>query len=223
MAFFRARPKEQEKKEKPSEAEQEIRSLINDAHLLSQEGWAVSILRKFNTEHAFLVLEGIKQDGQPAIFRADFFQQLTAKEPIWRNIESTIKSSSGKAFIRLDIMTPSELNDLIGQLQFHSWGLCAKDAVKLMKKLGEESGKEYSYHIGGNNSSFSVSTSTSKHQNCLSWCLVILRDTLNLDDLDDLDDKKFSGFWATIIQKPSAYIQQIEEKAKKTQQQTGPT
>lgn len=199
-----------------------VRSLINDAHLLSEQDWAVSLVWKRKTEHAFLIIEG-KKDNEYTIFRSDMFldmrgqpfpeaEEKTAKSAINVLWEASQQSSGGGGFIRLKELNIDELSRLADACEYQSWGLSLDDAEKLLKRLISEGNKIYSYHIIGDNLSGSMSTSHSKNHNCVSWCQEILKTELNFLVGND---------WA-FVKKPSEIVKQAILQNKKQTEQVKP-
>lgn len=194
-------------------AQHAVRGLINDAHLISEHDWAVSIVRRKGTQHAFLVIEG-KKDNQYCIFRSDFFLDLSNK-PFAQDtnqITSAInylwgssQSIGGRGFIRIKEINVEELEAISKSSEFQSWGLKTAQAEILLKKLLEEANKPHTYHVAGNHSTWSSSTSRSNNQNCVGWCQDVLKDVLGLE---------IGDFWGTIVQDPRRALRLIIEKEK---------
>ncbi len=190
-----------------------VYSLINSAHIIAESTWAVSLVRKRGTEHAFLIVEG-KKDDEYTIIRSDMFLDMSGKpfEQPTNAASSMInyfwgvsqQSSTGKGFIRLKELNMNELEALAEASEYQSWGINIEEAEKLLRHLSEERGKQYSYHIAGDSSLFSVSTSNSNTHNCVSWCQEILKKSLGFN---------VGNQWA-IIKKPSEFVKQAILQAK---------
>lgn len=169
---------------KTEAAKATIRSII-DQRILADNQWAVSLVRKDGTEHAFLILEGVYMT-QHVAFRSDLF--LDSKEGSSTEITPTIvgnvfdrligvsEVSRGEAFIRVNKITHENLTKLSERSDYQSWPLTHEEADKLLKALEKWGNETLTYHIAGDSPIFSSSTSTSKHHNCVSWCEAVLKE-----------------------------------------------
>lgn len=171
-----------EPKAKTEAAKAVIRSLL-DGRMLDSDTWTVSLVRRIGTEHAFLVIEGVLQDKK-IMLRSDLFLNQNVSEikkiplvgTVFDRVLNFSKSVNSLAFISVKETTIEELTDLETYYHFQSWPLDLKLAQRLLEVLESWGNKTVTYHIAGNQSGYSVSTSTTKHHNCMSWCEQVLND-----------------------------------------------
>lgn len=187
-----------------------IRSLI-DGRMLDESNWSVSLIRRKGTEHAFLIVEGIYQDKM-VILRSDLFvnqsssssQKGPSSGSIFDRVFNPSKSSNSLAFISIKEINYEELLTLEKDCDYKSWPLDLAQAKRLLGLLESWGNGTVTYHIAGDHSVYSVSTSTTKHQNCVSWCEKILSDV-------DREYFKLGPTWK-FVKIPSSRIEAAKEK-----------
>ena len=192
---------------KTEAAKEVIRSLL-DGRMLDGDTWTVSLVRRIGTEHAFLVIEGVLQDKK-IMLRSDLFLNQNSSEikkvplvgTVFDRLLGFSKSVNSIAYISVKETTVEELTDLETFYHFQSWPLNLKRAQRLLEVLESWGNKTLTYHIAGNQSGYSVSTSTTKHHNCMSWCEKVLNDV-------DAEYFKLGTSWRA-INIPSKRIESI--------------
>lgn len=145
---------------------------LNEGDEVSQERWLVAMVRRPETEHSFLLIEGIDPEGEWRLFRADLF--VDENKPIF---EASGMILSGIATIR---KVEADLNDLIkmennGGWYEQSWPVTQERAIQLMDKIEESSREDIKYALPGDGSIYRGSRSSAKVHNCVTWCTEQLR------------------------------------------------
>ena len=110
-------------------------AIIGGKHVLSKEQWAVSIVRKNNSNnHAFIIIEGIEHDDKQVCIKAELVQKSKFNN-------SNAKDS--KADVILKPLT--DLDDAIGRLKKESkvlhaytWTISKSKKELLIKAIEEE-------------------------------------------------------------------------------------
>jgi hypothetical protein len=201
-------------------AQHAMRSLINDS-MIDETLWAVSIVwnkKEGNEQHAFIIIEGM-HEGQFTVFRSDLFLKNTsqnkasAPSSMPRALNSLLDMfaqlsnlAHGQAFIRLKEISIEELEELARTCEYQSKQVEHEKIKVLFHRLIEEGSKVHVYHVSGDNPVFSSNTSTLKHQNCVSWCQNILKETIGY---------QVGSSWA-VIKRPGEIVKSAIRQAKET-------
>ena len=169
-----------------------MKSIISDHHMLSNTSWAVSLVRKRGTEHAYLIIEG-KRSNDYIAFRTDLFLDSSQRDAVVQKMPKSMgnvidqlwgfsESSSGTAFIKLKEINLTELEKSAQESEYQGWGISTEEVEKLLKRVIKEANKSsITYNKTGNHPSWSSSYSHSNYHNCVSWCEMILNEELNID------------------------------------------
>lgn len=179
-------------------------SLVSDGFSLSEQTWVISLVKSpGEQEHAFLLLEGIKE-GEPVHLRTDFFLNLDAREEITTKLkEVTTKlptfmgttmdilwsvsgSLVGKGFVRTKELSLHEYKELLAECRRQSWDITPKQAEEFLARIKKEVEKPHVYFRGGNHPVSSVSDSSgAEPHNCVTWCQNILYEEFNFKKTDE--------------------------------------
>jgi hypothetical protein len=203
-----------------------IRCLVDERRIINQYKWAVHLVKSKGKEHVFLIIEGkVKgQDGQDAfvLFRTDYLlkddlQKSFAKIPFAKGkyIKKILEAPNvlrGQGFLKLEEMTLAAVVSMQRDLEnseYQGWDLSLEQAETLLEAILSESQKNYSYNIGGDNSSFSVSTSNLNTHNCVSWCEAVLKKI-------NINIAKEAKFWHP-VKIPSSRLALAKQLAKNKQ------
>lgn len=183
-------------------------SMLSERFLIEEKKWLISLV-KSSGEHAFLLLEGIK-DGELLQLRTDFFLDMdgradvVSKLPIgfssalnllWGSSEHLV----GRGFVRSKALAPKEYERLLEGCEHQSWSISAEQAENFLVRMVQEIKKPYIYAISGDHPASSVSAgSGSQAHNCISWCQTLLLEELNI---------RVGSRWS-LIKRPSSIVRQ---------------
>lgn len=145
---------------------------VNAREEISQERWIVAMVRRRGAEHAFLLIEGIDNDGIWRLFRADLF--IDGDKPLFTASRMAL---SGTALIRL---VEADLNHLVelenkGGWYEQSWPVTQHQALDIMQKIEKSSTEDIKYALPGDGSIYRGSRGSGKVHNCATWCSEQLR------------------------------------------------
>lgn len=180
-----------------------VYNVVGGKHLISNEAWTVSLVRKkagHGAEHAFLIIEGLYQ-GNYKIVRADLFVKEGA--PLGSSAlfgESGLKGSnyagnasaktlpgssgqavlfasnaSGQAMIKMKELMLDELEALAGQCEYKTYGITAEQAETLISQIEKDVGAKLGYNLFGDGSVYSASFLSQRFHSCVSWAIEKLR------------------------------------------------
>ena len=121
----------------------------------------VSMVRKKDSKHAFLVIESI-QDNYYIIRRADFVIDKREKHSI--GIIST-----GQALIEIAVKSLVDMQELAGQCVYKSWAITEDQVYGLLANLEADRIKPIDYLNLGKDSFFYKKSNNETHS-CLTWC-----------------------------------------------------
>jgi hypothetical protein len=209
---------------KPNEKVVSANSLLDKRFLVEETHWRISLVKRKDKEHAFLLLEGIA-NGVPVHLRSDLFMDLDSRAQVAANIPSAIGSAVqvvsghaledciGRGFVRTKELTPQEFQQELGQCEYQSWPITVEQAQRVRECFEREARKPvgaYSYSLvpGNDSSRFASRSSGIRVQNCLSWCRDILQETVGI---------RVGSSWA-LAQYPSQVIRQTKIEQDKTLQ-----
>lgn len=195
-----------------------VNSLVDDRHPISEDVWVVSLIKSAgNREHAFLLLEGIR-NGVPMHLRTDYFLDINARQRTVQSLPSLVgsvvdtlwKGSEhyvGKGFVRTKSLTQDEYEVLLGTCLHQSWDITAEQAEHFLATVVNAIREgRYLYFISGYHPASSISSVSSvEAHNCVSWCQGTLKEALDI---------QVGNVW-TPIKRPSTIVRQaIEQSAK---------
>lgn len=117
----------------------EVRTIVGGQHLLTQENWALSLVRKLEADHAYLILEGVDDDQSRFCMDA----HLVIK-----------KGSDGK---KADIvnrgLTPHQVKEVGDACHSYTWQISKAKAEQLIGWVKEQKAKadrdEINYVLAG--------------------------------------------------------------------------
>lgn len=192
-----------------------LKALIDNSQIINETRWVLALIRKKHTEHAFLLVEG-KREQERKIFRSDLFlassnqtsgacfDSASILDKLWSYSEI---SGHGTAFIRLAELNCEEYDALVcvDNSEYQSWSITVDEAEKLFEHLIVEAEKpRIPYHIAGDHPSWASSASTLYYHNCASWCQDVIRKVFD-------GRIEVGSCWSDLIKRPSDVIRQVQE------------
>ena len=141
------------------------RSLINHSIAISEKKACISLLRKKENEHGFLLIEYI-DSHEYCIKRSDLF--IDGSQPRYL--------SKGMALVELKDYTAKKVSQLMKDgICFKAWSTDQATAKQLIKNIRDDLDKEIHYSLLGDSIVLSSSFWNSRksqidpYHNCLSW------------------------------------------------------
>jgi len=175
--------------------EDAIKPIVGQRFDIDEDNYVVSYVRNPNNRHAFLILEGVNEEGEQVAWHMHLItkkgstntldQLLTEKwvggksvfaYPLW-----TIKKVASDAPLPLQkteiTITPMKdranweyLNLIAREYVYRSYSITSKQAEKLLSSVKEDiAADNIYYNFSGDGSAHSGSFSGKPHHSCLSW------------------------------------------------------
>lgn len=186
------------------------RSIINQGFQVHPSQWVISIVRQpkgdgVNSEHAFLVLEGVNDAERYIIMRFDLAKYIYDQNKPFRQD----REKNGYSDIRIRESGGEELQDLrlydnlifesdqerIQGLYAKSWNISRDQAQELIQNVKRDQETKIFYNISGDESmsgSISQASSLKRGHNCFTWSREKLRqlkdERITIDNTSKLSD-----------------------------------
>jgi hypothetical protein len=136
---------------------------------LMSNNWVVSLAYKSkDSEHAFLILEGI-ENKKRAIYRAEVFLDLKRENKKY-NVPFYGPLGFGYAYVQIKPMTRHDAEELAKQCLFRSEAISKKQAnniLELIRKDADET--ELKYNNPGNSKLYAIALGKTEYGNCLTF------------------------------------------------------
>jgi hypothetical protein len=145
-----------------------MRSIFDSQKLVDKNQWLVAIFRKpygKNPEHAFLVVEGVHEDGNHVLRRYDLFQdQKNPDKALIRIIPTPPKTYSGNEASLQSVFKREFLR--FDEVCGNAWNIPREKAEALDRGVISDQSKDILYHSSGRHGLVSVS---GDFESCYSW------------------------------------------------------
>jgi hypothetical protein len=163
---------------------------------VSEERWVISLLKGTgNANHAFLLLDGMKDGKRFIQQRLDFFLDLARSAEVRDQLPTGSTEDSahaswvatqqlaGRGFVRLTELRPEDFEYLLLNCEHQSYSITPQQGRLLMRRFEQEQKRLYRYFYTGGDNPSSTSTAmsiTTEAHNCISWCQKVLREELSI-------------------------------------------
>jgi hypothetical protein len=166
-----------------------VKNIIGGEHTIGQNKWALSLVRKFNADHAYLILESLNEKNEPVVMD---FHLVVKKDSNEKKGDVVCRNISNKL---------EELKEIGESCSSYTWEVNHEQVLKLsqkvkeQKKLADEDKINYVYmgkskisggfaslaedaqvSLGTTSDNASVDTLLREGHNCGSWAVAMAQD-----------------------------------------------
>ena len=196
-----------------------VQSILDEYTKIAKNNWVVALGRKMqgktlNTEHAFLLVEGIQENGAVFIAKYELTVSKQGVSVLLINERTGTPTEVQKIF--KDILWSKTPENIAAELQYNSdgwykksWAVTAKQASTLIANIKEDEFKTIPYSISGieSVSGSSNSGSSKSGHNCFTWARQKLRDLKEPRINEELE----SGWMDKLVAVTSRHVGPKEE------------
>jgi len=113
-----------------------MRNLIGNTHEITQNMWALSLVRKMEADHAYLILEGVDEEGGRATHDAHFV------------VKAGTNNKKGEVVFR-EYLSISKLREVAEGCHSYTWALEKAQVDRFIEIVRAEQVKDIDYVMGG--------------------------------------------------------------------------